>query len=153
MRGRKPEPTALKLLRGNPGKRKPPVNEPTPAAWSSIEPPDWLAPDAREEWLRLAPVLERLGVITETDQQALTGYCETWATWKHATQQLRKYGMVIKGRDGDLPIISPFVKIAHNATVQMRAYLIEFGMTPSSRPKVHAVKQEPTKASKWAGML
>jgi P27 family predicted phage terminase small subunit len=151
MRGRKPQPSALKLLRGNPGKRHLP-DEPQPAALADTAPPEWLAPDAQDEWRRLAPVLERLGVLTETDAQALTGYCETWATWKEATQKLREYGMVIKG-DGPLPVISPYVKIAHNATIQMRAFLIEFGMTPSSRAKVQAVKQSETPQSKWAGIL
>ena len=149
MKGRKTEPTALKLLRGLPGKRKVSEDEPAPAVLSNAEPPAWLDDEAREEWRRLAPMLERLGVLTETDAQALAGYCETWATWRAATQKIRQFGMVIKGKDGDLPIISPYVKIAHNATVQMRAYLVEFGMTPSSRSKVHAVKREASK-SKWA---
>ena len=31
MKGRKPTPTHLKLVKGNPGKRKLPINEPKPA--------------------------------------------------------------------------------------------------------------------------
>jgi len=152
MKGRKPEPSALKLLRGLPGKRKLSADEPQPAPLVDLTPPAWLDPEAQAEWLRLAPMLERLGVLTETDTGALTAYCDAWATWKAATQQIRKFGMVIKGK-ADLPIVSPYVKIAHNALLQMRALLTEFGMTPSSRARVHVpTKTEQPAVSKWVGL-
>lgn len=154
MRGRKPEPTALRVLRGNPGKRDLPANEPQPDAVLNLDPPEWLDDEAKAEWSRLAPTLSRLGVLTETDIGALTAYCEAWATWKGATQKIRQFGMVIKGKEGELPVVSPYVKIAHNALMQMRGLLVEFGMTPSSRVRVHAKPQGATEpASKWAGVL
>ena len=47
-RGRKPKPTHLKVLAGNPGKRPLPKNEPKP---KPIAPrcPQWLDPIARKE--------------------------------------------------------------------------------------------------------
>ena len=55
-RGRKPKPTALKKLEGNPGKR--PLNElePMPQV-TMLRCPNWLEPEAKKEWRRLAPVL------------------------------------------------------------------------------------------------
>lgn len=153
MRGRKPQPTALRVLRGNPGRRPLPTDEPQPEAVVSLEPPDWLDPEAQEEWRRLAPMLVKLGVLTQSDTAALIAYCEAWATWKGATQKIRQFGMVIKGKEGDLPIVSPYVKIAHNALMHMRGLLVEFGMTPSSRGRVQAVKSEKPVESKWAGIL
>jgi P27 family predicted phage terminase small subunit len=152
MRGRKPEPSALKLLRGLPGKRKLSVDEPQPVAVTDMTPPDWLDGEAKAEWSRLAPMLGRLGVLTETDMGALSAYCEAWATWKGATQQIRKWGMVLKGKDGDIPRVSPYVKIANNALQQMRGLLVEFGMTPSSRARIHAPKPADVPESRWAGL-
>ncbi len=154
MRGRKPEPSALKLLRGLPGKRKLSIDEPQPSTEVDLAPPAWLAAEAQEEWSRLAPMLARLGVLTESDVSALSAYCEAWATWKGATQKIRQFGMVIKStKDGDFPVVSPYVKIAHNALLQMRALLTEFGMTPSSRARVHVSTAEKPAKSKWAGIL
>lgn len=147
----KPDPTRLKLLRGLPGKRKLADDEPQPAAVSDLAPPTWLDAEAQAEWTRLAPILQRLGVLTETDTGALAAYCEAWATWKGATQQIRKFGMVIKGKEA-VPIVSPYVKIAHNALLHMRALLTEFGMTPSSRTRVHVPKSEQPAVSKWVGI-
>jgi P27 family predicted phage terminase small subunit len=155
MRGRKPTPTALRLLRGNPRKR--PVNkrEPKPAWAANLDPPAWLDVAAQDEWRRVAPMLGRLGVFTETDSDALAAYCEAFTTWKQATQRLRQFGMVVKRSkaEGELPVISPYVKIAHHAMAQMRAFLVEFGMTPSSRARIHTAAPQDVPASKWGGRL
>ena len=62
-RGRKPKPTALKKLEGNPGKR--PLNElePLPQV-TMLRCPNWLEPEAKKEWRRLAPVLIGAGILT-----------------------------------------------------------------------------------------
>ena len=80
-------------------------------------------------------MLHRLGLLTEIDGQALATYCQTWARWREAEQKIKEYGMVIKGKGG-YPVISPYVAVANPAMHQMRAFLMEFGMTPSSRSRV-----------------
>jgi P27 family predicted phage terminase small subunit len=154
MKGRKPTPTALHLLRGNPGKRKR-KQEPTPPPvdGDTFPPPAWLAPAAKTEWKRLAPILGRLGVLTETDGAALAAYCEAWLTWRQATAQLRRRGLVPKPAPGQLPGVSPYVRIAHNAMSQMRAFLVEFGMTPSSRARVQVTPSAAAPVSKWGNLL
>jgi len=134
MRGRKPTPTALKLLRNNPGRRPLNTREPKPPTARSA-PPAYLTGAAATEWRRLAPELARLGLLTTIDRDALAAYCQTFARWREAELEIRKRGMVLKGRDGG-PVLSPFVTVASRALAQMRAWLIEFGMTPSARSRV-----------------
>lgn len=143
MRGRKPTPTALKVLRGNPGKRRLNQDEPTPELAIDAVPPDSLTKPGKIEWRRLAPILGRLGMLTETDTDALVGYCEAYANWRQAQQKIHQFGMVIKAKDPkQLPVISPYVRIAHNAMNQMRAFLVEFGMTPSSRSRIKVTRRD-----------
>jgi hypothetical protein len=52
-RGRKPKPTHLKLIEGNPGKRPIRMGPERPAT-AMPEPPDHLNDDARTEWDRVA---------------------------------------------------------------------------------------------------
>ena len=49
MRGRKPKPTLMKQLNGNPGKRPLNDREPVPPAGTPT-PPDYLDDVARQEW-------------------------------------------------------------------------------------------------------
>ena len=156
MKGRKPTPTALRLLRGNPRKRPVNAREPQPTRVpEDLAPPEWLDDAAKLEWRRLAPMLARLGVLTETDGDALAAYCEAWTTWKQATQKIRQFGMVVKANKAgvELPVISPYVKIAERALQSMRAFLVEFGMTPSSRARIHTSAPVEQPASKWGGHL
>ena len=68
-RGRKPKPTAIKELEGNPGKR--PLNEAEPKPVKKAPScPKWLEPEAKKEWRRLSKQLEQSGVLTEVDQAA-----------------------------------------------------------------------------------
>ena len=56
-RGRKPKPTALKELEGNPGGRPLNHNEPKPAK-KAPRCPSWLEDEAKKEWKRMGKVLE-----------------------------------------------------------------------------------------------
>ena len=66
MAGRKPKPTALKKLEGNPGKRKLNTKEPMPGK-GMPDCPKWLLPEAKKEWERLCVKLSEMGVLTEID--------------------------------------------------------------------------------------
>jgi phage terminase small subunit len=70
MRGRRPKPTRLKLLTGNPGKR--PFNDAEPRPEPVVpECPPELSELARREWNRLAPELAKLRIVTNLDRAAL----------------------------------------------------------------------------------
>ncbi len=71
-RGRKPIPTALKVLEGNPEKRKLNNKEPKPdrKAPSCLK---WLEPETKKEWRRLSRQMEQIGILTQVDMTAFTG--------------------------------------------------------------------------------
>ncbi|MBA7595530.1 hypothetical protein ES703_02494 [subsurface metagenome] len=142
--GRKPKPTKLKIIEGNPGKRPLNENEPIP---QSIAPecPDWLSDDAKKEWKRLAPELERLGLLTVLDMAAFAGYCQSYAKLKKAEQFIKKHGTTYRlpKKDKKGKIISiyhapyPEVAIANQCLKHIRAFAAEFGLTPSSRGRIY----------------
>jgi len=67
MRGRRPKPTALKELEGNPGRRPLPAREPRPAAVEDVTPPAHLEADAQAVWRELAAGLRAVGLLTRLD--------------------------------------------------------------------------------------
>jgi P27 family predicted phage terminase small subunit len=134
--GGRPQPTRLKLLRGNPGKRPAHQDEPEPDI-RLPEPPEHLSDEAKREWGRVGALLLTVGLVSELDRAALAGYCQAWGRWVEAEEALRQYGVVVKSPSG-YPMQSPFLAVANKAVEQMRAFLVEFGMTPASRTRVHA---------------
>ncbi len=83
MAGRKPKPTAVKKLEGNPGKKKLNTKEPVPGK-GMPDCPKWMLPDAKEEWVRLSEKLNQMGVLTEVDRSAFAAYCQSYARWKNS---------------------------------------------------------------------
>lgn len=135
MAGRRPKPTALKELAGNPGKRPLNKREPKPRKKQGMPVPRHLREEARREWRRLRPELEAAGLLTAVDADALALYCETYATWVEATAQAQKEGLIVY-TDKGYPVQNPLLGIANQAARMLRAMLIEFGMTPASRSRV-----------------
>ena len=99
MAGRKPKPTALKKLEGNPGKRKLNTKEPVPGK-GIPDCPKWLLPEAKEEWKRLCQKLSEMGVLTEIDMAAFAAYCQSYARWKEAQEHIDKLSSAIANCDG-----------------------------------------------------
>ena len=84
MRGRRPKPTRLKVLTGNPGKRRMNKHEPKPEP-AVPECPNELGPVARREWDRLASELGKLKILTALDRAALAANCGAYALCAEAT--------------------------------------------------------------------
>lgn len=143
--GRKPKPTYLKVLEGNPGKRKINKAEPKPRP---VAPkcPSWLNREAKREWRRIAPELERLGLLTIVDGTALAGYCQSYARWREAEEFLEKHGtiFVIKDDEGKPKYMQqvPQVSIAQKSLQAVKSFCAEFGLTPSSRSRMSLPGQE-----------
>jgi len=141
MSGRKPKPTVLKILEGNPGKRPLNDNEPTP----DIEIPNcphYIRKDrtAKREWDRIVPQLYDLGLLTNVDRSILELYCVNYSLFVWATEDIRENGHIAKTRGGDKA--NPAVAIAREAAKIIKACAVEFGLTPSSRSRIKVPKKK-----------
>jgi P27 family predicted phage terminase small subunit len=143
MRGRRPKPTRMKVLTGNPGKR--PLNDAEPRPNAAIpECPPELGPVAHREWDRLVLELAALGLLTNLDRAALAAYCGSYALWAEAMEAIQKFGTMVKSPSG-YPIQSPYVAIANRQAEIMMRIASEFGFTPASRSRISTPsKAEPT---------
>jgi P27 family predicted phage terminase small subunit len=135
MRGRKPKPTVLKILEGNPGRH--PLNKREPHAPAEVPKcPDFLDDEARAEWFRMAPVLQKMGVLTPADRAALAAYCVAYSRWVTAEGQVKRLGTIVKSPLKNFPMKSPYLTVADQALETMRKFMVEFGLTPSSRGRI-----------------
>ena len=135
MKGRKPTPTTLKVLNGNPGKRPLNEREPQPLVGVPMR-PDWLDAEAQAEWDRIVPELQAMRLLASADRAALAAYCTAWSRWVQAEEQVRKFGPIVKSPEKGFPMKSPYLSIADQALENMRKLMVEFGLTPSSRSRI-----------------
>lgn len=157
-RGRRPKPTKLKLLAGNPGRHKLNDREPQPAPPSSLETeaPPVLLPAARAEWDRIYPELVRLGTLSTLDLPTLAGYCQAYARWQDAEAKLTTEGSVVVMRDDKGAVKwtqpSPYVGIAAKWLDKWLRAAVELGHTPSSRSRVKGAAESDKPKGKLAAL-
>lgn len=146
-RGRPSTPTALKLLHGNPGHRPLPPDEPMPET-DIPECPDHLDADAQQEWMRLVPELQKLGLITLLDRATLGAYCSAYSMWRQAEQELpalaKKLAKATGAKRGQiLNERNIVIGMRRQALREMNTYLQHFGLSPASRPRVQGNPNQP----------
>ena len=157
-RGPKPLPANVHLLRGNASKK------PLAALFDEFRPevdiPDsapWMWPEAKKEWKRITPELERYGLVSHLDRAVLIMYCQAWAEYvwlkkmvtecmknaevgRKAAQAAGKEwygddGVKITSASGGYSY-SPYAAAAKRAGDEVGKYLQAFGLSPSSRGRV-----------------
>lgn len=146
--GRPALPANLHLLHGNPSKKpmaalldekvRPKVEIPSA--------PAHLTPAAKEEWARVTPHLEALGLISQIDRAVAAAYCQVWGRWVQVEEKIaalnKKDKKHLDGLVGDTPSgykqIHVLLQISNRCVEQMEKLLSHFGMSPASRSRVIA---------------
>jgi phage terminase small subunit len=142
MRGRKPVPSVLANLHGNPRDRKPKATEPKPAG-ALIDAPDWLSETQKAGWayaLRHAPP----GLLKRLDRGALVVWAVAEDLHRQAViGQAKIGGLVSKLKGTTVFIQSPYLPIINRQALIMLKAASELGFTPVSRPRIAAAGLAP----------
>lgn len=154
--GRKPAPTAIKLLRGVGAHRLNPDEARMPRAPDSFDtPPEELAGDrvALAEWGRVVPLLRRIGLVSLAERGALIALCQVWSQYCAAQGQIRREGMVLETERGS--VVNPLIGIQDKALKHLQRLWGDLGLTPSGRSRLAALPagDPAAKPTKWAGIL
>lgn len=143
--GRKPKPTKLHIINGNPSKKNLDTNEPKP---KPIKPscPRWLHPIAKKEWRRLAKDLERIGLLTVIDRIAFANLCQAYARMieneKIISEQMKYMKTNSYETEKGARCLIPQVSASLRYQQLIKAFCAEFGLTPSSRSRIQLPGQE-----------
>lgn len=141
MRGRKPTPTHLRIVKGNPGKRAINTHEPKPRR-ERPSPPAHMSDKGKETWGYVSGLLDRMGILTEVDAVALELLCEAYADYLQACADLTAFGSnyyeTVNQTGGVMHRAHPAVAVKQDADRRIRGWIAEFGMSPGSRSRVKA---------------
>jgi len=158
--GRRPQPTALKMLRGNPSKTKLNMDEPKTPEGPVVK-PGMLSPGASVVWDRVSPVVLYMGTLTTGDVETFVRYCELQATADESARQKGEPGFSLflyttmvdsAGNEHQNVKVHPAIKVELETSVKLRPFYEYFGMCPSGRARLHMPKKEAEPVSKWAGI-
>jgi len=133
--GRKLKPAERKIAAGNPGKRAINTDAPDFGLAVDIDPPEWIVEEARDMWLRVAPLLLKQKVLQLTDLHNLEAFCTAYGTFRAASVNVQENGVVVEGATGG-PIKNPALTALNEAGKQMIAFGSLLGLDPASRQRL-----------------
>jgi P27 family predicted phage terminase small subunit len=155
--GRRPQPTALKVLRGNPSKTRLNEDEPKPPQGPVTE-PESLSNAASMVWQELAPIATAMGTLTVADVSAFATLCELESTRRLASRMKDAEGFMpftVDGEDGQGPKrlqVDQVFRLERDTANALRPYYEKFGLEPVGRARIRVPKGE-RQESKWAGIV
>jgi len=139
-KGRPRKPTALKVLHGdfekNPQRK--PKGEPQ-SSTGTPSCPRHLDRLAKNEWKRICKELDQLKVLTPAERASIEQYCVAYSEWRQALSAVQKEGRYYSTEKG--LIEHPAAKALRSLAGICHRYLCEFGLTPSSRSRLHVTEQ------------
>lgn len=117
------------------------------------DPPKWLSGYAKEEWLKLVPILIEETPISELDSGLLATYCETLATIRDCSEHIAEEGgLIVNTQNGGVKP-NPYVNIRERATKDLRSLSNDLGLSISSRAKLALNKAQDDEADEIGVML
>ncbi|KAB2344868.1 P27 family phage terminase small subunit [Actinomadura rudentiformis] len=102
---------------------------------AAVEPPGWLADEARSVWAQLAPVTAP-GTLTAATAAAFALLCTAVATYAESDQLVQEAGMLIA--EGQALVPNPALAIRSQADGTFGRWAREFGLTPDSQTPADA---------------
>jgi len=143
-RGPKPQPTAIKLAKGNPGRRRVGSDAALTdvAASGSVAAPEWLKGAALEIWNQRAPGLVRMRLLSATDTDAFARYCVNFARWLKMQARLDSAGEFyeIETAAGLVRRPDPSFMVADRLERSLSATEDRFGLNPAERQRIMAAR-------------
>ena len=142
MRGPKPNAASLTVVRGGgTGAAKGVRVEP-----AAPKQPDFgrllghtkMSRSAAVEWRRVVPELERVGLIGLLDARLLTDYCICVVQLDAANVEIATKGFGVVTERGEQK--NPAVTAANQLRTQLKFYISELGLSPTSRMRLNMPK-------------
>ncbi len=140
-RGRRPKPTAVKVLSGNPGKRAINKEEPQFTEITHVDAPEWMGELATTMWETLVPELLKQKILRITDLHNVEAFCMAYQRWREAEEEITFKGITVTGAMGG-PIKNPALTASNEARRQMVQFGSLLGLDPSSRARLTGAGQK-----------
>jgi P27 family predicted phage terminase small subunit len=133
-RGRAPQPTALRVIKGDHHKSRYNFDEPIPRGLPPVCPDD-VCEDVRAVWDYTVAELDAMGIAYAVDRDTLRCYCEAVVAHRRACARLKESDILVRGRYGHL-VRNPALQVQRDSAATIRAFAQEFGLTPSARTRI-----------------
>ena len=149
MRGDKPRPNEIKILRTTGKKAEKLARKITPTPGPLNEPPEWLTKEQKLEWGYAIENAPR-NVLKKIDKTVLTAFIIAQDTHRKASIAMAQADLLVKTPKQGLPMQNPYLPIINRQVVIMTRTASELGFTPCSRARIDNGTAPAATGNEWA---
>ena len=142
--------TAVKQLEGTFRPDREGSNEPKPEGFAEC--PDFLTPEARNEWTRLASQLKACGLLTAVDTAVFAAYCQAFADFRKLTEELNGMATWVWQSESGYRQVIPEVGLRKEASARLFQAAARLGLSPADRSGLHIGVGVPERKNKFADL-
>lgn len=102
--------------------------------------PSVLKGEARAEWRRIVPELERAGLLATVDRGILVRYCVAWADWCELNANLQRSSKLIRGARNNL-VRNPIFLMRSEVEQTVSDLGRQLGLSPNARIRVGVIHE------------
>lgn len=109
--------------------------------WQTLQPtpPRYLKGVAYQAWTELTPILNKSGLVKQSDKQIVSSLCEQIAVRRLAYQQVMENGIVLdNGRK------NPACQVLNDSTAKVKSLAESLGLSPQARASLMNVQTDNT---------
>jgi P27 family predicted phage terminase small subunit len=151
MKGRKPVPSHLKVVRGNPGKRALNKQEPKPTG-DLVDAPEFMTTSQKQGWDYAVENAPR-GLLKKLDRSVLVTWVIAEDLHRRASEMVEKFGILTKAPNTGLPIQSPYLPVVNKQALIMLRAAEQLGFSPASRSRLQIDQERiPDEDNPWAAL-
>ncbi len=112
--------------------------------------PKYVTGEAAKIWVKTVPKLRRMGVMAETDELVLAGYCCCMARWIDAEKAIEEHGTTFTMTSGYVQV-RPEVAVARDYQKRAVALAGKMGFSPLDRERI-SIPVKPTNGKQSEGL-
>jgi P27 family predicted phage terminase small subunit len=122
------------MLDGNPGKRSLDFVKPPPGV---PDKPVWLKKESAEEWDRIIPILDSMGVLSRLDRAVVADYCTVWGRLVAVEKELDSAEALVVGRsDRQEWVKNPLWSVSNQLRQRFHKCCELLGLAPGPRGRL-----------------
>jgi P27 family predicted phage terminase small subunit len=118
---------------------------------ATTNPPAHLRDVARDEYIRLAKILEGVGALDRTDARLIELYAVNYSLARQASDELERDGPTMTMPKGGIAA-HPMIGVLNAATIRLRGLISDLGLAPNSY-KHAGTSGDESGEGEWGGLL
>jgi P27 family predicted phage terminase small subunit len=146
--GKIPAPDEIVELKGDPSNRRKGTKSPS-ASSNTPKCPSYFDNEEKKKWREVTKQIEQMGLLSETDQDAIEAYVRDWCWWVNDWKAIKADQTAEEWEKANPKTIAARHRNIAEIQKRMTKFWTEYGLTPAARARLRMPTDKKPSANKF----